>query len=209
MKRAASLSVLVLLVALPLVAQTSAQGSFNVKGTEGLQTIEFDAVGDERSAQGFFTLTGPTLVSDGELDQENPKQTILVRDFVMKVSVDCMSPLGTRVAMGGVVSDSNVRSMIGRRATLTVQDNDLDPKDPTDRFTFGSYWEKDITWLPSDEEVKGDAGWTMSWWATDAERKDDVGYLISRTRQVNCRSFPVATYDLTPIAEGRITVVNR
>jgi hypothetical protein len=209
MKRAASLSVLVLLVALPLVAQPSAQGSFNFKGTEGLQTIDFDAVGDERSAQGFFTLAGPTLVSDGQLDQEDPKQTVLVSDFTMKVTVDCMNTVGTRVTMGGIVQDSNVRSMIGRIATLTVEDNALDPKDPTDRFTFGSYWEKDIAWFPSDEEVRGDAGWTMSWWATDAERKDDVGYLISRTRQVNCRSFPVATYDLSPIDAGRIIVNNK
>lgn len=209
MKRAASLVVLVLLVAVPLVAQTSAQGSFSFKGTEGAQTIEFDAVGDARSAQGYFTLTGPTLVSDGELGQEDAKETMLVRDFVMKVTVDCMSAVGTSVTMGGVVSDSNVRSMIGRVATLTVADNDLDPKDPTDRFTFGSYREKDITWFPSDEEVKDDAGWTMSWWATDAERKDDVGYLISRTRQVDCRSFPVGTYDLAPIDQGRISVVTQ
>ena len=206
MKQQACLSFLVLLVAFPLVAQTSAQGSFNFKGTEGLQTIEFDALGDERSAEGFFTLAGPTLVSDGELDQEDPKQTVLVRDFVMKVAVDCMSTAGTRVTIGGIVSDSNVRSMIGRIATLTVEDNDLNPRDPTDRFTFGSYWERDITWFPTDSEVKDDAGWSFSWWATDAERKDDVGYMISRTRQVNCRSFPVATYDLTPIAEGRIIV---
>jgi hypothetical protein len=205
MKRLAILSPFVLFIALPLIAQTSAQGTFTFKGTEGLQTVDFDAVGDDRSASGFVTLSGPTLVSDGDLDQEDPKQTILVTDFVMKVSVDCMSTLGTRVTMGGVVSDSNVRSMIGRVATLTVEDNALQ-RDPTDRFTFGSYWQKDITWFPSDEEVKGDAGWTMSWWATDAERKDDVGYQITRTRQVNCHSFPVATYDLLPISEGRITV---
>jgi hypothetical protein len=36
-----------------------------------------------------------------------------------------------------------------------------------------------------------------------------VGYLISRTRQVNCRSFPVATYDLSPIDAGRIIVNNK
>jgi hypothetical protein len=92
---------------------------------------------------------------------------------------------------------------------LTVEDNDLNKQDPTDRFTFGSYWEKDISWFPTDAEVKDDAGWGFSWWATDAERKDDVGYKISRTHQVNCRSFPVATYDLDPINEGRITVVNK
>ena len=208
MKRVAALSVLVLLVAFPLVAQSAAQGSFNFKGAEGLQVIEFDAIGDERSAQGYFTLVGPTLVSDGELDQEDAK-TVLVRDFGMKVEVDCMSAIGNRVTMGGIVRDSNVRSMIGRTATLTVEDNDLDPKDPRDRFSFGSYWEKDITWFPSDEEVKGDAGWTMSWWATDAERPDDVGFMISRTRQVHCKSFPVATYDLAPIDEGRIIVNNQ
>lgn len=205
MKRVTFLSIVVLLCAFPLIAQTSAQGSFNFKGTEGLQTINFDASGDERSAQGSFTLAGPTLVSD-QPDGEDPKQTILVPDFTMKVTVDCMSNLGTRVTMGGIVSDSNVRSMIGRVATLTVEDNDLNEKDPTDRFTFGSYWEKDITWFPSDAEVRGDAGWTMSWWATDAERKDDAGYMISRKRQVDCHSFPVATYDLAPIGEGRITV---
>lgn len=207
MNRVAALSVLVLLSAFPLVAQSSAQGSFSFEGTEGLQTIDFDAQGDERSAQGYFTLAGPTLVSDGDLDdEENPKQTILVKDFTMKVTVDCMSAHGIRVTMGGMVSDSNVRSMIGRIATLTVEDNDLDPKDPTDRFTFGFYHEKDIAWFPTDAEVRDDAGWTMSWWATDAELKDDVGYMTSRTRQVNCHSFPVATYDLTPIDQGRITV---
>ena len=205
MTRVASLSVLVLLSALPLVAQTSAQGTFNVKGTEGLQTIDFNALGDDRSASGYFTLAGPTLVSD-QPDGEDPKQTILVSDFTMKVTVDCMSTVGTRVIMGGTVSDSNVRSMIGRVATLTVEDNDLNPKDPTDRFTFGSYWEKDISWFPTDAEVPGDSGWKMSWWATDAEQKDDVGYMISRKRQVDCHSFPVATYDLDPIGEGRITV---
>jgi hypothetical protein len=206
MNRVASLSILVLLVAFPLVAQTSAQGSFNFKGTEGLQTIEFDALGDERSAQGYFTVAGPTLVSDGDLDQEDPKQTVLVKDFTMKIDVDCMSSLGTRVTMGGTVRDSNVRSMIGRVATLTVEDNERNEKDPIDRFSFGSYWQKDITWFPTDEEQKGDAGWAMSWWATDEEQKDDVGYMISRTRQVNCHTFPVDAYELDPIAEGRIIV---
>jgi len=204
MTRVASLSILLLLLTFPLLAQTSATGSFNFKGTEGLQTIAFDATGDERSAQGTFTLAGPTLVSD-DVEDENPKET-LVPDFTMKVTVDCMSTLGTRVTMGGTISDSNVRSMIGRVAMLTVEDNDLNEKDPTDRFTFGTYWEKDIDWFPTDAEVRDDAGWSMSWWATDAELKDDVGYLISRKRQVDCHSFPVATYDLDPIGEGRITV---
>jgi hypothetical protein len=205
MKRVAYLSLLVLSVAFPLVAQTSAVGTFNFKGTEGLQTFDFNAVGDDRSAQGYFTVAGPTLVSDGDLNGEDPKQTILVPDFTMKITVDCMSVLGTRVTMGGTVSDSNVRSMIGQIATLTVEDNSLQ-KDPTGRFTFGTYWEKDIDWFPSDYEVPGDAGWKMSWWATDAERRDDVGYMISRQRHVDCHSYPVATYDLDPIGEGRITV---
>lgn len=209
MTRSASRSILVLLFAFPLAAQTTAQGSFNFKGTEGLQTIGFDALGDDRSAQGSFTLAGPTLVSDVEVEGEDPKPPVLVKDFTMKVTVDCMATVGTRVTMGGTVSDSNVRSMIGRVATLTVQDNDLDPKDPTDRFTFGLYSEKDITWFPTDSEVKGDAGWTMSWWATDAERKDDVGYMISRKRQVDCRSFPVAAHDLDPISEGRVTLTGK
>ena len=209
MKRAASLSILVLLVAFPLLAQSSAQGSFNFKGPEGLQTIDFTALSDGRSAQGSFTLSGPTLVSDGDLNEEDPKQTYLVKDFTMKVTVDCVSALGTRMTMGGIISDSNVRSMIGRVALLTVEDNDLNEKDPTDRFTFGSYWDKDISWFPTDAEVRDDAGWSMSWWATDAERKDDVGYMISRTRQVNCRSYPVAAHELDPIGEGRVTVNNK
>ncbi len=206
MNRVAPLSILVFLLAFPVFAQTSASGSFNFKGTEGLQTIVFDAAGDQRSADGSFTLSGPTLITDTAVDDEDPKQTSLVKDFTMKVTVDCMNVLGTRVTMGGTVSDSNVRSMIGRVATLTVEDNDLNEKDPRDRFSFGSYWEKEITWFPTDSEDKGDAGWSMSWWATDAERKDDVGYMISRKRQVDCKSFPTASHDLDPITEGRITV---
>ena len=140
MKRIASLSIsmLLLFMAFPAVAQTTAQGSFNFKGTEGLQVVDFDALGDERSAQGTFTLAGPTLVSADEVEGEDPKEPVLVKDFTMKVTVDCLSSAGTRVTMAGKVSDSNVRSMIGRVATLTVEDNELE-KDPTDRFTFGFY----------------------------------------------------------------------
>ena len=206
MKRVGYLSILVLSLAFPLVAQTSASGSFNFKRKGRLADDRLQRRRRRTIGGRLVHLTGPTLVSDGDLDTEDPKQTILVKDFTMKVTVDCMSALGTLVTMSGTVSDSNVRSMIGRIATLTVQDNDLNEKDPTDRFTFGSYQLKDITWFPTDAEVKGDAGWAMSWWATDAERKDDVGVQISRTRQVNCHSFPVATYDLDPISEGRITV---
>lgn len=207
MKRLASLSVLVLSLALPAAAQTTATGSFSFKGTEGLQTVNFDASGDERSAQGAFTLAGPTLISDISISDEDPKQTYLVPDFTMKVTVDCTTnALNSRVAMGGKISDSNVRSLIGRFATLTVEDHSSDPKDPTSRFTFGSSWQTDIDWFPTDEEVRGDAGWSMSWWATDEERKDDIGYMISRQRQVDCHSYPSDTYDLDPIAEGRIVV---
>lgn len=207
MKRLASLSVLVLALALPAAAQTKAVGSFSFKGTEGLQTVDFDAAGDERSASGGFSLSGPTLVSDVTLDDEDPKATMLVPDFTMKVTVDCMSnALNSRVAMGGKISDSNVRSMIGRFATLTVEDHSLDPKDPTSRFTFGSSWQTDISWFPTDSEVRGDSGWSSSWWATDAEQKDDVGFMISRQRQVDCHSYPVDTFDLDPIADGRISV---
>lgn len=207
MKRMTSLSILILVVvfALPLAAQTTAQGSFSFKGSEGLQSFVFDATGDARSAQGSFSISGPTLVSDGDLDSEDPKQTILVPDFTMKVTVDCMNAVGTLATMGGTVTDSNVRSMIGRVATLTVQDNSLQ-KDPTGQFSFGSYWEKDISWTPSDADIRGDAGWSMSWFATDAERKDDVGVQISRSRQVDCHSYPATAHDLDPITEGRITV---
>ena len=72
MKRLAVLSFLVLSVASRLAAQTSAQGSFNFKGSEGLQTIEFDAFGDDRSASGFVTLAGPSLITDGDPSQEDP-----------------------------------------------------------------------------------------------------------------------------------------
>lgn len=205
MKRVAYLSILVFTVAFPLLAQTSAQGSFVFRGTEGLQTFDFNALGDQTSASGAFSVSGPTLVSDVSLGDEDPKQTFLVPDFTMKVTVDCMSVLGSRVTMGGTISDSNVRSMIGQIATLTVEDNALN-RDPTDRFSFGTYWEQDITWFPTDAEDPGDAGWKMTWWATDAERRDDVGYMITRTRQVNCKSYPVATYDLDPITEGSIVV---
>lgn len=205
MKQIAFLSLLVLLVALPGAAQTTASGNFNYKGSEGLQTIVFDATGDQRSATGAFTLSGPTLVTDGDPSQEDAKTT-LVPDFTMKVTVDCMSVFDTRVTMGGTISDSNVRSMIGRLATLTVQDNALNKEDPIDTFSFGSYWEQDISWFPTDAEVPGDAGWKMSWWATDAERKDDVGYQISRQRHVDCHSFPVTAHDLDHITEGSITV---
>src|ERR1044072_6485435 len=108
MKRVAFLSVVMLLLALPLIAQTSAVGTFNFKGTEGLQTIDFNAVGDECCADGYFTLVGPALVSE-QPDCEDPKSNFLVPDFTMKVQVDCMSILGSRVTLGGTASDADER----------------------------------------------------------------------------------------------------
>jgi hypothetical protein len=119
-----------------------------------------------------------------------------------------MTTFENRAVIGGEIYDSNVRSNIGQRLLLVVEDNGLDK----DRLTWGIYQAPATGWVPSDAEVPGDKGASLTWWATDFERKDDVGFQMPvGSKIVACQSFPLQSYDFPEIKEagGDLQVLQR
>jgi len=114
-----------------------------------------------------------------------------------------------RAIMNGVISDSSYRSYIGKWVQLVIEDND--GFDVPDKFVWTICTPEPGGWIPSDAEVPGDRGAFMSWWATDAERKDDAGIpspnLIPGTLK-SCKVYPIRAYEFAPIlkGEGAITI---
>jgi hypothetical protein len=165
--------------------------------------LEFDASTDDRGATtGYmlFTDEAKTQFQDvdgtGEpLDEEMP--------FSMKAEFDSMTIEKNRAVISGVVRDSSHRSYIGKWVQLVIEDND--GIEVPDRFVWSFCQPDPGGWIPSDYEVPGDRGAFMSWWATDSERKDDVGMPSPNVIPGNlksCRTYPLTTYDYASILKG-------
>jgi hypothetical protein len=211
----ASLFVLcLLLLATPLPASAqagTANGKFKFIMEDGLQkSLEFDAKSDERgSATGFmiFTDEAKVLIQDvdgtGDIIPDEPVE------FFMKADLNAMTIDKNQAILNGVVRDSSYRSYIGRWVQLVIEDND--GIEVPDKFVW-SFCQPELGgWIPSDSEVPGDQGAFMSWWATDAERKDDVGIpspnLIPGSLKA-CVAHPLRSYEFASIekTEGVITI---
>ena len=54
-------------------------------------------------------------------------------------------------------------------------------------------------WVPTDAEMDDDKGASLTWWATDFERRDDVGIPMPPNKLVACKSFPLASHDFPEI----------
>jgi hypothetical protein len=185
-------------------ADSSASGGFHAVSPGGTMNIEFNARTTDAngSGDGNMTFSGP-----GELPNtgEDNGQTGSIADLKLKIDFDCVRIDQNRAAMSGLVRDANVNGYVGRRIILAVEDGGEGSKADNDKFTWGVYNTSRPNWLPSDSELKFDDGWTRTWIATDAERPDDRGILItrdSRESQADCRSFALAAYSLIDLPQG-------
>jgi hypothetical protein len=72
------------------------------------------------------------------------------------------------------------------------------------------YRQQSMTWLPEDAEVPGDTGASLTWYASDAERNDDIPVLwnVPGSSTVNCQSFHLGAYafEELPLGSGNIQV---
>jgi hypothetical protein len=112
--------------------------------------------------------------------------------------------------IGGEIYDSNVPSAIGQRVLLVIEDNGIDGE--KDRLTWGIYQAPNPKpWIPVDAEDPNDRGAFLTWTATDAERKDDVGIPMPPNPLVQCKTFPGASYDFPEFkyAGGDLQVTTR
>ena len=199
------LSLVFLATPLPAFAQSgSANGNFKfIMDDELLKSFEFDARIDGRTTTGFMQFTDEAKLvfqdvdGTGELPPDEPVP------FFMKADLDAMTIEKNRAVINGVIRDSSYRSYIGKWVQLVIEDND--GVEVPDKFVWSFCTPEPGGWIPEDAEVPGDRGAFMSWWATDAERKDDVGIpspnLIPGTLK-SCKVYPVQAYEFASILKG-------
>ena len=195
-------------LATPLLASAqsgAASGKFKfIMEDELLKSFEFDAQSSERGgATGFMQFTDEAKIvfqdvdGTGDVPREEPVP------FFMKADFDAMTLEKNRAVIGGVVRDSSYRSYIGKFVQLVIEDND--GVEVPDKFVWSFCTPEPGGWIPQDAEDPNDRGAFLSWWATDAERKDDVGIpspnLIPGSLK-SCKVYPLKAYEFAPILKG-------
>ncbi|HEX8708789.1 MAG TPA: hypothetical protein VF723_11145 [Pyrinomonadaceae bacterium] len=175
------------------------------------KTLDFAArTVSGNSATGDMTFTDEAPVSYQDVDGTgDPSLKETYAGYYIKVAFDEMVTANKNQAvMSGTIQDSSIRSFIGQRVLLTVEDNGDNTRIP-DQMTWGIYNVVKRTWTPSDAELKDDPGVGLRWLATDAERKDDVGVVYPRSEEITSQSFPVAAYGFVDVlrAAGDISVI--
>lgn len=176
-----------------------------------MKTLEFDAKNDERGTTTgslFFTDEAKVEFQDvdgtGDIPRDEPAP------FFMKVEFDSMTIDKNRALLNGVIRDSSHRSFIGKFVQLVVEDND--GFEIKDQFSWSICEPFKGGWIPEDAEVPGDKGAFMSWWSTDAERRDDVGIPSPNVLPGNMKSCSIhtlQTYEMATVVKGDGTVIIR
>jgi hypothetical protein len=191
--------------ALAAVAQnngSAANGDFQFALNGASGAIKFDARQQGSSAKGQMTFEATVAVSNEDVDGEGVS-VAPVSQVTATVTFDCVRVSGNHAAMSGLVTSSNVPAYVGKRAILAVEDNGEGINAPAlDRFTWGLYRQSAKNWTPSDAEVPGDSGALLNWFATDAERPDDVAISARQSEDVDCHSFPFGSYAFEEVARG-------
>jgi hypothetical protein len=187
---------------------STAVGSFKFVLDDGeTRFVEFKAEEQaEGQALGEMTFSDPAAIPvDNPDDTEKPNSPgVLVR-----AKFDCMETSRNTAVIGGEIYDSNVPSAIGQRVLLVVEDNGVEGA--KDRVMWGIFKMPEKGWTPSDAELEDDKGAGLTWWATDFERKDDVGIPMPPGKIVACKSFPIAAMDFPEIkyAGGDLQVTSK
>lgn len=190
-------------------AQTSgsaANGSIKFSLADGFtKTLDFDAVGNsDGSAKGRMIFSGPAEFPNQDVDgTKSAAFSGRIENLSIQAEFDGMVVDRNKAVMSGVVTGATLSEYIGHRVLLVVEDNgDSVWGKGADKFTWGLYKPAEESWIPADAELKEDDGWRRTWLATDAERRDDKGVQITRNWVLDCRSFPLSSYDFADLIEG-------
>lgn len=210
MKRFAFATVLALFLSGFVTLHTaSAQGSANgryhflLEDQRLAKFTEFDAKTDEKgNASGFMTFTDDAKTVDPDVDGTGEPVDEAV-PFSMSVAFDNMTVVKNQAVMNGVIRDSTHRAYVGRWVQLVVEDNGLNNLERPDQLAWRVCRVEATGWIPSDSEVKDDDGAFRSWWATDAERRDDVGIPSRNLMPGQTRTCPI--YTITTHAYAGVT----
>lgn len=188
----------------------SATGSYKFVLEDDLtKYVEFDARTDEKgTTTGYLIFNDQAKVLFQDVDGTGERSPDEPVEFYMKAELNGLTIEKNRAVMSGTVSDSSYRSYIGKWVQLVVEDNG-DGREVPDKLTWCLCQPQAGGWIPSDSEVPGDRGAWMSWWATDSERKDDVGIPSPNLIPGNmkgCQIFTLASYPYVEIKDGGGTI---
>src|ERR1041384_6985468 len=113
---------------------SSATGSLKFVLEDGAtRFVEFNAKeGADGQATGDMTFNDPVAIP---VDDPDSGETPKTEGVFVNARFDCMTTFENRAVIGGEIYDSNVRSNIGKRVLLVVEDNGLEK----DRLTWGIY----------------------------------------------------------------------
>ena len=195
-------------LATPLLASAqsgTASGTFKfIMEDDLLKAFEFDARSSERGgATGFMNFTDEAKIEFQDVDGTGDVPREEPVPFFMKADFEAMTIEKNRAVINGVIRDSSYRSYIGKFVQLVVEDND--GVEVKDKFVWSFCTPEPGGWIPEDAEVPGDRGAFLSWWATDAERKDDVGIpstsVIPGTLK-SCKVLPLQAYEFATFLKG-------
>jgi hypothetical protein len=197
-----SLFLLCLFSSLVSAQAGAANGTYKFVMDDGfLKYLEFDAKSDDRgTTTGFMKFTDEAKIFFQDLDGtgEPPKDEPV--EFSMSADLDSMTIEKNRAVISGVVRDSSYRSYIGKWVQLVIEDND--GIEVPDQLSWSFCEPQQGGWIPQDAEDPNDKGAFMSWWATDAERKDDVGIPSPNLIPGNlkgCQVYHLFSYDFASI----------
>lgn len=200
----------------PTTAQTegpAASGIYRFILDDGVtKTVDFDARGDkEGAARGVMTFIDQVKLPNQDVDGTGDRGGDDPLDFYVKAEFNGMTVEKNKALMNGVIVDSSHRLYIGKWVQLVVEDNG-DSRERPDTLSWRFCQPEPGGWIPEDAEVPGDRGAWMDWWATDAERKDDVGipspsYISGELKR--CVNYPLSSYSFVEVLkwDGDIRVV--
>ena len=177
---------------------STAAGSFKFALEDGeTRYVEFKAseLADGQGS-GDLTVSDPAALPVGDPDNPEERPT---PGMIVRARVDCMDTDKNTAIMGGEIFESNVPSVIGLRVLLVVEDNGTEGE--KDKLTWGVY-QLPPKWTPSDAEWEDDKGASLTWLATDAERREDQGIKMPLSQLVQCKFFSGAAYDFPEIKYG-------
>ena len=200
--RSAFLLLFLLASAATPAAAESARGLYQFTlDDDFVKYVDFDASKQrDGSAAGSIFLSDEATVIGQDVDGTGDRPPSF-KGFYIKADVDQLVVEKNQAVMSGTVRDSSVFELVGLRVLLTVVDNGDNTRE-TDRLTWGLYKFVKRDWTPSDGELKDDPGVGLRWWATDYERKDDVGYAMPRDEQpADTQTFALASYDYAAITK--------
>lgn len=172
-----------------------------------VRSLELDARTDERGVTtGQMTFIDPAKIPDVD-DVEDPRAGDAPPELYMKASLDTLTIEKNRALVSGTVIDSSHKTYIGKWVQLVVEDSGDNLRVP-DRLTWQLCQRQAGGWVPSDAELKYDDGAYLRWWATDAERKDDVG-IPSRNLlggdERSCPVYPLSWYSFVDVLKWTAT----